>query len=142
MALNIYSFENVSYHILHQRVPNFSFKTLTTWYDDPTSLYRSANDTLDLCIMLIIIVTVIKNISMVSRHRVVEHYLIRCQGNHQLLESFNLIGRTSEFSRLYGIEFESVVNRGSQYRVESMMLRLAKPANFVPVSPSVQQRAR
>ena len=78
----------------------------------------------------------------VSRHRVVEHYLIRCQGNHQLLESFNLIGRTSEFSRLYGIEFESVVNRGSQYRVESMMLRLAKPANFVPVSPSVQQRAR
>ena len=76
------------------------------------------------------------------RHRVVEHYLIRCQGNHQLLESFNLIGRTSEFSRLYGIEFESVVNRGSQYRVESMMLRLAKPANFVPVSPSVQQRAR
>ena len=72
----------------------------------------------------------------------VEHYLIRCHGNHQLLESFNLIGRTSEFSRLYGIEFESVVNRGSQYRVESMMLRLAKPANFVPVSPSVQQRAR
>ena len=78
----------------------------------------------------------------VYRHRVVEHYLIRFQGNHQLLESFNLIGRTSEFARLYGIEFESVVNRGSQYRVESMMLRLAKPANFVIVSPSVQQRAR
>ena len=29
-----------------------------------------------------------------------------------------------------------------QYRVESMMLRLAKPSNYVPVSPSVQQRAR
>ena len=29
-----------------------------------------------------------------------------------------------------------------QYRVESMMLRLAKPLNFIPVSPSVQQRAR
>ena len=81
-------------------------------------------------------------ISSLHRHRVVEHYLVRCQGNHKLLESFNLISRTSEFSRLYGIEFESVVNRGSQYRVESMMLRLAKPANFVPVSPSVQQRAR
>ena len=29
-----------------------------------------------------------------------------------------------------------------QYRVESMMLRLAKPLNFVAVSPSVQQRSR
>jgi DNA polymerase zeta len=29
-----------------------------------------------------------------------------------------------------------------QYRVESMMLRLAKPMNYVAVSPSVQQRAR
>lgn len=88
------------------------------------------------------IFTVVCLYTCVHRHRVVEHYLIRCQGNHQLLESFNLIGRTSEFSRLYGIEFENVVNRGSQYRVESMMLRLAKPANFVAVSPSVQQRAR
>ena len=42
----------------------------------------------------------------------------------------------------YGIEFENVLDRGSQYRVESMMQRLAKPANFIPVSPSVQQRAR
>ena len=29
-----------------------------------------------------------------------------------------------------------------QYRVESMMLRLAKPANYIAVSPSIQQRAR
>ena len=29
-----------------------------------------------------------------------------------------------------------------QYRVESMMLRVAKPMNFIPVSPSVNQRAR
>lgn len=28
-----------------------------------------------------------------------------------------------------------------QFRVESMMLRLAKPLNYVPVSPSVKQRA-
>ena len=27
-----------------------------------------------------------------------------------------------------------------QYRVESMMLRIAKPMNFIPVSPSVEQR--
>lgn len=28
-----------------------------------------------------------------------------------------------------------------QYRVESMMLRIAKPLNYIPVTPSVQQRA-
>ena len=28
-----------------------------------------------------------------------------------------------------------------QFRVESMMLRIAKPMNYIPVSPSVQQRA-
>ena len=40
VALNVYSYENVAYHILHQRVPSFSFKTLTLWYEHPTSLYR------------------------------------------------------------------------------------------------------
>lgn len=29
----------------------------------------------------------------------------------------------------------------TQYRVESMMLRVAKPLNYIPVTPSVQQRA-
>lgn len=29
-----------------------------------------------------------------------------------------------------------------QYRVESMMLRVAKPMNYIAVSPSVHQRAR
>uniref|UniRef100_A0A3Q2DKD5 DNA polymerase zeta catalytic subunit n=1 Tax=Cyprinodon variegatus TaxID=28743 RepID=A0A3Q2DKD5_CYPVA len=29
-----------------------------------------------------------------------------------------------------------------QYRVESMMLRVAKPLNYIPVTPSVQQRAQ
>lgn len=29
-----------------------------------------------------------------------------------------------------------------QYRVESMMLRVAKPLNYIPVTPSMQQRAQ
>jgi len=71
-----------------------------------------------------------------------EYYLERSKCSYVLLEKFNLIGRTSEFARLYGIEFENIANRGSQYKVESMMLRLAKPANFIAVSPSTRQRAR
>lgn len=51
-------------------------------------------------------------------------------------------GQTCEHARLFGIQFYEVFSRGSQFRVESMMLRLAKPLNYIPVSPSIQQRAR
>lgn len=46
-----------------------------------------------------------------------DYYVTRCRGNHQLLEKFNLIGRTSELARLYGIEFYNVLARGSQVRL-------------------------
>lgn len=79
------------------------------------------------------------------------------------MEQLDVIGRTSELARLFGIQFYEVFTRGSQvdtiqtcsaklsynwsfiflqYRVESMMLRLAKPKNFVAASPSVIQRSR
>lgn len=35
-----------------------------------------------------------------------------------------------------------MINRGSQFKVESMMLRIAKPENFIVVSPSRQQVAK
>ena len=49
-----------------------------------------------------------------SSGRVIQYYLLRCVANNNLLEKFNLIGRTSEFARLYGILFYSVLSRGSQ----------------------------
>ena len=45
---------------------------------------------------------------------VIQYYLLRCVANYDLLEKFNLIGQTSEFARLYGILFYSVLSRGSQ----------------------------
>ncbi|XP_033741299.1 uncharacterized protein LOC117328070 [Pecten maximus] len=115
VTLNIYSFENVCYHVLHQRVPQFSFRTLSNWFNHKTHLHR---------------------------WRLIEYYITRVKGNLQLIDQLDLIGRTSEFARVFGIEFYHVLSRGSQYRVESMMLRLAKPLNYIPVSPSVHQRAR
>ncbi|CAN0018158.1 unnamed protein product, partial [Laminaria digitata] len=44
-------------------------------------------------------------------------------------------------ARLFGIDFFSVLSRGSQYRVEAVMLRVMKPRNFVALSPSRQQVA-
>lgn len=45
----------------------------------------------------------------------------------------------SEFARVFGVDFASVMFRGSQYKVESFMFRIAKPESFVMVSPSKQQ---
>lgn len=58
-CLTVYSFENVTYQILHQRVSQFSFKTLISWYSQSTKLLGTS------CCHL-------------KRQRVVD-YLGRCQ---------------------------------------------------------------
>ena len=54
--------------------------------------------------------------------RVIQYYLLRCMTNYDLLEKFNLIGRTSEFARLYGILFYSVLSRGTQVSLFSLII--------------------
>lgn len=115
VALNNYTFENVAFHVLHQRFPLYSHRTLSDWFDHNTDLYR---------------------------WKMVDHYVSRVRGSMQLLQQQDIIGRTSELARVFGIQFYHVLTRGSQYRVESMMLRVAKPLNYIPVTPSVQQRAQ
>ncbi|XP_053692962.1 DNA polymerase zeta catalytic subunit [Sabethes cyaneus] len=112
IALTSYSFENIVYHILHRRVPRHSFRLLTRLWNKPYSKWI-----------------------------VYEYYLERVNGNLELLQQLDLIGRTAELAKLFGIQFYEVLSRGSQFRVESMMLRIAKPRNFVSLSPSIQQRA-
>ncbi|XP_053962620.1 DNA polymerase zeta catalytic subunit isoform X2 [Anastrepha ludens] len=112
IALTSYTFENVMYHILHKRCPAHNHRALTDWFDVPN-----------------------------TRWIVIEYYVERVRGTLALLEQLDLIGRTSEMAKLIGIQFYEVLSRGSQFRVESMMLRIAKPRNLVPLSPSVQQRA-
>nr|XP_040017164.1 DNA polymerase zeta catalytic subunit isoform X2 [Gasterosteus aculeatus aculeatus] len=114
-TLNNYTFENVAFHVLHQRFPLYSPRTLSDWFDHNTDLYR---------------------------WKMVDHYVSRVCGSMQLLQQRDIIGRTSELARLFGIQFYHVLTRGSQYRVESMMLRLAKPLNYIPLTPSIQQRAQ
>jgi DNA polymerase zeta len=41
-----------------------------------------------------------------------------------------------EFARVFGVDFFSVISRGSQFKVESFMFRIAKPENFVLLSPN------
>jgi len=44
----------------------------------------------------------------------IENYLLRVQGIAKLLDQLDLIGRTSELARLFGIQFLEVLSRGSQ----------------------------
>lgn len=49
------------------------------------------------------------------------------------------ISRCSEQARVLGIDFYSVFSRGSQFKVESLMVRIAKAECFMLISPSRTQ---
>ncbi|KAJ5198100.1 uncharacterized protein N7498_007217 [Penicillium cinerascens] len=107
-----YTMENVVFHLLHRRIPHYSPRDLTQWYQSGKP----------------------RNV-----HKVVEYFTSRMQMNLEILEANELIPRTSEQARLLGIDFSSVFFRGSQFKVESLMFRIAKPENFLLVSPSRKQ---
>ena len=109
VALYSYTFESAAFHVLHRRLPTFDHATLRRWWASST-----------------------------TRWRVVQHYLARVHGCLQLLDQLDLVGRTSELARLFGVQFTEVLSRGTQFRVESIMLRMAKRRNLVASSPSVQ----
>ena len=50
-----------------------------------------------------------------------------------------LVARTSELARVFGIDFFSVLNRGSQYRVESMLSRLGRTQGATMPSPDKER---
>lgn len=99
--------------VLHRRVPHFAPHTLTRWYT--TSLSTSAR-----------------------RWEVVRYYLTKADATLRMLYALNIVGRTCELSRLFGLDMWSVLTRGSQYRVESIILRATKPRNYLLFSPSRQ----
>ena len=107
-----YTVENVAFHLLHRRIPHFTWADLTRWYMNgkPRDLAKVLN-----------------------------YYISRVQVNLDILEKNELIARTSEQARLLGVDFFSVFSRGSQFKVESLMFRIAKPENFILVSPSRKQ---
>ena len=112
LSLLQYTMENVAFHLLHRRIPHYSFANLTEWY----TVGRSRN-----------LATVI------------DYFVSRVKLNLEILEQSELIPRTSEQARLLGVDFFSVFSRGSQFKVESLMFRIAKPENFILVSPSRKQ---
>lgn len=107
-----YTMENVVWHLLHRRIPHYSWRTLTAWYTS-----RRTGDLV----------------------RLLQYYSIRTRLDLEILEANDIIARTSEQARLLGVDFFSVFSRGSQFKVESIMFRIAKPENLLLVSPSRRQ---
>lgn len=107
-----YTMENVVFHLLHRRIPHYQHSDLTAWY--------TSSRPRDLA-------------------KVLDHFMTRVQLNLDILEANEIVPRTSEQARLLGVDFFAVISRGSQFKVESTMFRIAKPENFILVSPSRKQ---
>uniref|UniRef100_A0A914D5P5 DNA polymerase n=1 Tax=Acrobeloides nanus TaxID=290746 RepID=A0A914D5P5_9BILA len=73
---------------------------------------------------------------------VLQHYLKKTSMYTQILCSIDIFKRASQMARVYGIQFNEVLTRGSQYRVESMLLRLALKYKYRAPSVGIEQRNR
>ena len=107
LGLGSYTFEAAMMALLQRRVPAHTRATLGKWYEEP-----------------------------VLRWRVIADLAARARGCLLMCTQLDLVGRTSELARVFGIDFNSVIVRGSQYRVEAMMLRPAHTQNYIALSPS------
>ncbi|KAG2061849.1 hypothetical protein BDR06DRAFT_945889 [Suillus hirtellus] len=110
-TLSIYSFENVAFQLLRRRVPRYTPEVLTTWYNSTDPVHTS---------------------------RVLRYFLERTILTLEILQEAEITTKNAEFARVFGVDFYSVISRGSQFKVESFMFRIAKPESFVLLSPSKQ----
>ena len=56
-----------------------------------------------------------------------------------LLESLDLPNKDIGMAKVYGIDYESTMTRGSQFRVEAILSKIAKGQNFLLLTAAVQQ---
>ncbi|OQR85051.1 hypothetical protein ACHHYP_12413 [Achlya hypogyna] len=113
LKLARYTFEAVVAHVLKRRFPKHAPATLSAWFIAGGS----------------------------QRLRTLEHVGERADVTLQLVDRLQLVTRTSEMARLFGIDFFSVLSRGSQYRVEAVNIRVTKRLNYIMVSASRAQVA-
>ena len=87
--ISIFYNSNVAANVLNKRIPEYTHAQLTRWFHHHS-----------------------------TRHRVIRYLFVLASVSLSLMDKLDLIRRTAESARLYGIDFFSVISRGSQYRVE------------------------
>lgn len=112
LNLNHYSLENIIFHIFHVRIPTFSWKQLTNWWVSGQGKYLSY---------------------------VINYHNSRIEYEMELITKLEIVEKINEQSKLLGIDFYSMIYRGSQFKVECLLVRLAKAENFMLISPSKKQ---
>ncbi|EYU26433.1 hypothetical protein MIMGU_mgv1a0195131mg, partial [Erythranthe guttata] len=114
VKLNMYTVEAVTEAVLRRKIPYIPWEVLTEWFSSGPGR---------------------------ARYKSIDYILERAKLNLQIMDQLDMINRTSELARVFGIDFFSVLSRGSQYRVESMFLRLAHTQNYLAISPGSHQVA-
>ncbi|KAJ6694315.1 hypothetical protein OIU85_005038 [Salix viminalis] len=114
VKLNMYTVEAVGEVVLRRKIPLIPYRVLTRWFASGPGR---------------------------ARYRCIEYMIDRAKLNLEIMNQLDMINRTSELARVFGIDFFSVLSRGSQYRVESMFLRLAHTQNYLAISPGNHQVA-
>nr|XP_012569554.1 DNA polymerase zeta catalytic subunit [Cicer arietinum] len=114
VKLNLYSVEAVAEAVLRRKIPSINHKVLTKWFSSGPGK---------------------------ARYQCIKYVVDRAKLSLEIINQLDMVNRTSELARVFGIEFFSVLSRGSQYRVESMFLRLAHTQNYLAISPGKQQVA-
>lgn len=56
-----------------------------------------------------------------------------------IVDSMNFIHRDINMANVYGIDYESIMTRGSQFRVEAILSKISKSLDFVLLSASAEQ---
>ncbi|CDK25706.1 unnamed protein product [Kuraishia capsulata CBS 1993] len=107
-----YTLQNVCFHVLHERCPHFDHRQLTSWF---------------------------KKGSIQDCSFVINYYTRLLSLTAGVLDNQELVNKATEESRLIGIDFYSIFTRGSQYKVEGLLVRIAKEENFMLISPSKKQ---
>jgi DNA polymerase zeta len=74
-----------------------------------------------------------------ERQMALLHLIERSCAVLRIARHLDIFVRTAELAQIFGILFFEVLSRGSQFRVESTLLRFAHPLGYVMVSPSKEQ---
>ncbi|GAA5949875.1 hypothetical protein JCM3765_007720 [Sporobolomyces pararoseus] len=109
------TFEHFAFHVLRLRTPHYPFAQLTEWYQsgEPSKMAR-----------------------------VLGYWRNRVEMDIEMLEAAEIIDQNCESARVFGVDFKSVRTRGSQFKVESVMFKIAKPESFLLLSPNRVQVGR
>ena len=111
LKLMNYSVHTVASHLLHRNIPEFTQEQMHVWFSKIDFQMRTLRHTFRLTRL-----------------------------NLELMEKQDLIRRSSESARLFNIDLWSVLTRGSQFRVEAALLKLAHQEQYIAISPSAHSR--